>query len=492
MSEAAPAPAAETKVILRNALTLIVSQAIVTPLSMIVNAVMARYLGAASFGDLYLAGTFASFGFLLVEWGQAALLTAKVARAHDRAGELLGSAIAFRMASSLLVGLVLVALSLLLGKGSAFALIVAVVAVSATMGTVVNACQDVVRGFERMDFGAASYVGWQVLRVVVVVPTLLLGGRLRAVLLAQAACAAIGMLAVLRALGPLGVKPLVARRATARELLIEGTPFVVFGLAMSLQPTVDAFFMSRLASGEAVGWYAAASKLMGALVYPAGVLIAALYPTACRLFAEDVDAYRRTAAAAMRTTAVLVIPLALSCGLYPDVGIRLFSRQSYLPAESDLRILSLYLLLVYFSMPIGTCLVAAGRQRAWAITQFGCVATSLALDPLLIPRFQRAYGNGGLGVCVASVASEVLMLSIGVALLPRGILGRPLLGKLARAGLAGLAMLAVARATHGLGSFGSAPLALASYAVVLWAAGGLDRNQLAALRALVRRQPPAA
>jgi O-antigen/teichoic acid export membrane protein len=488
-AEGSPRPAA---VILRNAFYLVLSQAIVTPLSMVINGVMGRYLGAPEFGQLYLAGTFTALGFLLVEWGQGALLTGEVARDRARAGELLGSSIAFRMAASVVVGGALVLIALSQGQDGAFAAVLLLVVVSSAMGTVVGAAQDTVRGFERMDFGAASYVGWQVLRLVVVVPTVLLGGRIRGVLIAQAVCGAVGLVVVLGMLGRVGIPRLGFRLATVKELFARGTPFLVFGLATALQLNVDALFMAKFASPEAVGWYAAASKLQGALIYPAGVLIAAIYPTLCRLHLEDRDAYRRTAAAALRTTTILVVPVALCCFLYPDVGVRLFSRDSFLPAEDNLRIMAAYLFLVYFSMPVGTSLVAAGKQRAWAITQFGCVAVSLLLTPVLIRYFQATRGNGGLGVCIASVCAEVLMVGIGVVLLPRGVFDRGFQKQLALAALAAAVMGGVGWATLRFSSFVSAPLALGAYLGCLWVTGVLDRGQIETLRGLVRRRAPAA
>jgi len=484
----APSPARRPGLILRNALFLIASQAIVTPLTLIITAVMGRYLGPAEYGDLFLAGTFAGLAFLLVEWGQGPLLTAQVARDHARAGELAGTSLAFRAVGSLLVGAALMALSLLLGKGTDFLVVMALIVLGSTVGTLAGGFQDVVRGFERMDFGAASYVGWQVLRLIVVVPTLLLGGRLRAVLVAQAACGVIGLVLVVRLLPRVGVTALRARWATARQLLIGGVPFLVFALSLALHANVDAVLMSKLASREAVGWFAASGKLQGALIYPVSVLIAAIYPTLCRLHVEDRDEFRRTAAAAMRTTTLLVLPLAGCCFLYPDVGVRLFGAGSFGPAEDNLRVLSLAVFLLYFSMPVSTCLNSSGRQWPWTITQFACVLLALGLDSLLIPHFQATRGNGGLGVCWSAAASEGVKVAIGVALLPRGIFTAAVLRQLLLAALAASAMLAVAALTLRFGSFVSAPLALGAYAFCLWLTGGVDREQLEAVRAIVRRR----
>jgi len=81
--------------VFRNTSLLVVAQAIVTPISILVNAVAARSLGSVSFGRFYQALTFTSFVFLFVEWGQSNVLTGKVATQRSAAGELLGSGIRF-------------------------------------------------------------------------------------------------------------------------------------------------------------------------------------------------------------------------------------------------------------------------------------------------------------------------------------------------------------------------------------------------------------
>src|SRR6185295_18618420 len=158
-------------------------------------------------------------------------------------------------------------------------------------------------------------------------------------------------------------------------------PFVFFSLAMVLQPNIDAVFLSKLSSPEVVGWHAAARKLLGLLVFPAAALIGALYPTLCRLYASDAEAFKKTANGALRGTSLLVMPLAFGCALYPDIGTTIYSRAAFAPAEANLRILSVFLFLMYFTMPLGTVLLASGRQRGWAVVQSLCVVVSVVLDP---------------------------------------------------------------------------------------------------------------
>jgi O-antigen/teichoic acid export membrane protein len=224
------------------------------------------------------------------------------------------------------------------------------------------------------------------------------------------------------------------------------------------------------------------------LVYPANALIVALYPTLCRLHEQDPAGYRKLTQSALSHTTVLVVPVALGCFLYPELGIRIFSRESFGPAEDNLRVLSLLLLLSYFSMPMSSALIAAGRQRPWAAIQLLCVVVSLVADPILVPWFERRAGNGGLGVCSAAVLSEVVMVGAGILLLPRGIVDRALGLRLLRAALAGTAMWLAARLMIRVTPWLAAPLSVAAYGGCALLVGVLDPGQIQALRAFAARR----
>jgi hypothetical protein len=93
-----------------------------------------------------------------------------------------------------------------------------------------------------------------------------------------------------------------------------------------------------------------------------------------------------------------------------------------------------------------------------------------------------------MGVCVASVGSEALVVFCAVLLAPRGIFDRRFWRSLVLAGAAGLAMAAVARALSFLSPFLAAPCALSAYVLVLWLTGGLEPSYIAAARALLARK----
>ena len=479
---------APQRLVLRNTLFIVAAQMVVTPLSVLVNAVVARKLGAVNFGQLYLATSFASLALMFIEWGHSAALSGYVARDRSRAGLLLGSSLVWRAAAALLATTLVLVGCALLGYERNFLTVLSLALLVSLLGTVSFACNDVFRGYERTDIGAATYVAWQLFTSISVITVMWLGGGLYALLSTQAACTAIGALVMWYLLKPLGVPRLSAALSTIKELFIAGTPFLIFGVVSALQTNIDAVLLSKLGSAEAVGWHAAARKLIGLLAYPANALIAALYPTLCRLHVEDRIAFRHTTASALQLTALAVMPIALGCAFFPDIGVRIFSMEEYGAATGNLRILAMYLALAYFSMPLSSALNAAGKQRPWAVAQLGCLVVASTLDLLLIPWFQTHYGNGGLGVCVATLSGEVVMISAGLWLLPKGILDKALLRKLFAGFVGAICMSLVAWLLSAYDSFIAAPFAVVAYVVGVWLAGGIDANWLGKSRALMLGQ----
>ena len=480
------APGATGKLVARNALLLTLSQALTIPAAVLVNALTARYLGADIFGYLYLAGTFTGFGYVALSWGHEGVLPAMVAQNHRIAGELLGSALAWRAATSLLIYAVMAGICHFLGYGSELQWALGLSFIAAILTSCAAACKDTIRGFERADIPALAHVGQQFLGTALVVPVLLLGGRMRALLCVAIATLGLVLLWLIRKLPSVGVLRLTVARSAIKALFVGGSPFVVFALAMSAQPLIDAAYLSKLGSVAAVGWYAVARKLIGLLAFPATALIGALYPTLCRLWAEDQDEYRRVARGSLQSVLLLAMPVTLGCALYPDIGITIFSKESFGPAADDLRILSGFLFLTYLTMPVGTCVLSAGKQRAWSLVQTLCVIVSLVLDPLLIPWFERNYGNGGLGPCTAALISELLVITLGFWLMPAGIFDARLRRTSLFCLLSGAAMALVAWLLRSLNPFLAAPVASLSYGVALLLTGEITRSDVAKVLGAIR------
>jgi len=477
------------RLVARNALWTLLAQLMGMPMSVLLSAVLARGLGPEEFGTLYLATTLIGFAAVLGEVGQAGALPAAVARDHDAAGALVGAAVALRLFVGVGAHAVLVVVALCLGYPAAVKWSLAILTVQTFLGHVGSSATGMARGFERGALVARNTMIGQVLNAAAVIPTVLLGGKLQAVLLAQLGGAVCMTVIDWRLVKALGVRVEAATVARVKRLGREGAGFLLLSLILVLQPNVDAISLSKLAPEAVIGWHAAARRLMGMLVFPASAVTVSLYPSLCRLRVEAPEDMRATVRSSLELVAFLVVPAALGCVFYPDLGIRIFSRTSFGPAETNVQLLAPFVLLVYFSMIIGTYITSLGRQMAWAAAQLACVLVSVVANPLLVPYFQRTRGNGGLGVCISTVVSEALMVAAGSWLAPRGLLDRKLLKSFGCA-LAGAAVMALVawRSRAPLGPWFSAAAAVVAYVATLRLTGGLGDEHLGFLRDLLRRR----
>jgi O-antigen/teichoic acid export membrane protein len=478
----------DARSVLRNTFFLGGAQIVGVPLSILTNAVTARYLGPTAFGYLYVGTTFNSFASLAVDWGQAGAIPAFVARDRARAGEVLGTSFVWRGMMSVVAYLVLAGLCRLLNYPGELQTSVSLVFIGYALSTFTNGSQWVILGFERADLTAYRQVLEQFATVAIVVPILLVGGTLNVALVGHAVAALLALLYTGYVLRGLQLNRVTYSLQTLKALLRLGTPFMFTGFAMSLQPSIDAAFLSTLAPADVVGWHSAARRLIGFLVFPVASLVGALYPTLCRLHGTDSEAFTQMTKSAVRAATLLAIPTALGCLLYPDIGVALFDSRSFSPTADNLRMLSPFLFLLFFTMPLGTCIAAAGKQRSWAIVQSVCVATSVVLDPILIPLYEQRTGNGGLGVSVATVVSEILVAVGAIVLAPRDLFAHGFWRSLVPGALAGAAMVLVAYSLRQTTSFVAAPLALTVYAGCLWLTGGVDRSVLVPVRDLLGRR----
>jgi len=473
--------------LVRNTLYLTLAQAITVPLAVVSNAVAGRYLGAGDFGYLYLAGTLCAFAVMTLEWGQQGAIPALVARDRAQAGAFLGTSLVWRSGMTLVVGGLLAGVCVVLDYGNGLRWAIGLSFVLSVLNSFSSACKDTIRGFERTDIPAYAHVAQQLLMTLVMVPVLMLGGELKGFLGSHILIAAITVLLLVRSLRPVGVASLSFQGSAVKPLLRLGTPFVFFGLAMVIQPNIDAMFLSKLAPPEVVGWYGVSQRLIGLLIFPASALIGALYPTLCRLQAEDKGEFVRVSRSALYGVSLLAIPAALGCGLFPEVGVAIFGRD-FSGAEGNLRVQSVFLFLLYFSMPLGTCILAANRHKAWALVQCISIAVSVVVNPLLIVWFQRNMGNGGLGPCLGLVISELLVVVCGVWLAPRGIFDRGLARSLLLALASGAVMALVALLTKPISLFLAVPLAVLSYGLAAWFSGALQPSTVELVKRFVARK----
>ncbi len=408
----------------RNAVNLVVGQVLTTVLSIALQSILGRSLGATDFGLLFLVTSWTAFVGDISSWGLPNQLVSEVARDPGRAGPLLGTGLAFRAGATLLVLGPAVLLIRALGYDARtqglFALAI-LASIPLSLATIYGL---VLRGHERMGRDAIITVAAKALTLVIVVPVLLQGGQVGSVLIAQG-CAGAGALV----LAGLQARRLSLPRprfdgAVLRELIVVGVPLVALGLQTGAQAFLESLLLSKLVSTQVVGWYAAAKNFLGLLITPAAIIGLASFPRMSRA-AGDTPALSRELRQVLRPVIWLGALGAAGTYSFADVAVALvYGRQKFGPAAVVMQCFAPVLLLLFVESMLAYALIAAGRANRLAVAKTAAIVFGLSLALVSIPWSQRRFGNGGIGAVIGFGGTEVFMLLSTLVLLPRGVLGR--------------------------------------------------------------------
>jgi O-antigen/teichoic acid export membrane protein len=472
----------------RNALYLVIGQVATTILAIVANGALGRSLGAADFGLFFLISSFASLANVLVDWGQQFYGIREVARAPDKGGQLLGTGLVLRatgtVAVCMPVGLAVWALGYDV-RTRWFT--VAFIALNLPL-FLAQFFNVVFRGRDRMELDSTVSVVNKSIALALTLGALHLGLGIGGVMVAQGLAGAVSMGVAALLYGRIATDPVRFSRRAAREMLVGGTAFAMMSLAVYVQPYIDAVLLSKMVPRDTVGWYGAAKTIMGVLFAPAGILATAAFPSLSRAAATP-SGFARELRAALRPMLWLGGLAAVGTSLFADTAIRLvYGHRQFGPAADILRVFGPGLFLIFIDMLLGTAMAAMNRAAALSIVKMGSVVLSTVLDVVFIPYFQHRSGNGGIGVVLAFILSEVAMFGGAIALMPRGTVPRGALVDGARAIAAGGLTAALFRLLPTISPWLAIPLCIIAFTILSLSVGLLRRSDAVLLHSAVRNR----
>jgi O-antigen/teichoic acid export membrane protein len=485
---AAEEACASTGAIARNAFHLVLGQVATTALAVLLAAALGRSLGAADFGLYYLITSTAGFVYVLVEWGQAPYVIRDVARHPQRAGALLGTALGLRVAAVVVAALLTPALLLLFGYDRRTVGLTALFIGTSLPLSLAQACGMVFRGRERMDLDALVSVINKVLVLGLTVAAFAMGAGLLGATLAQGVAGA-GALAVAAVLiWRIDPPRLAASWPVARELLVGGTPIVAMTLTTTAQAYIDVLVLSKLSPSESVGWYGAARNIFGTMGAAGFILGSAAFPRLSRA-AHQPAAFRAEITTALRPLLGLAALASVGCFLFADLAVGIvFGNAKFAPAAAIIRLYAPAQVLLYVDVLLGMSILAVGRAKWLAMAKAFNLVAAFALDVVLVPVFERRYGNGGLGIVLSFLGSELLMFAAMCWILPRGTLRAAMMGDVLRALVASAGTLLLFRLLPPLSPVVALPLCVLAFVALGSAAGLVRRSDVEAITSTVARR----
>lgn len=479
---------AQRNVVARNAFYLLLGQIVSTALAIGLNAALGRSLGPADFGEYFVLTSMSTFAYVLVDWGQSAVLVREAASQLEFIGSLLGSVLASRVTAAAAVMVFTTCFARLAGYEPRIQMLVILAIGCAIPLALSQPYGYVFRALDRMDLDVLLAVCAKVLTVVATLAALSLEKRLESVFLAQLVGGG-GALALATILWRrLALQTLRPSWAVVRDLWAQGTPLIFFIGAVAVQPYIDAIVLSKLAPAAVVGYYGAARNIVGLLIAPAAILVTAAFPQMCRAAHHPAELHGLVRMA-LRPILLLGALASVGCYLFANFAVDLIYGASHFgPSAEVVQFYGPVFFVLFFNMLLGIVVVATRRTREMAIAKFANILASTILALLLVPAFQTHWGNGGLGLVVAIGAGELLMLIIFVAVLPRGMLDGMTLLDATRALSASFATFALFWLLPPLSPWLGIPMCVIIYGLLSLTVGLVTRADLIELSNMLRRE----
>ncbi len=474
--------------IARNAMHLVVGQAATMVLGILFSSMVGHKLGSVGFGLYFLITSFSTFALVLVDWGQQYFGIREVARHPERGGELLGTGLVLRVLGTAVVCVPAGLAAWALGYDRRTIWFSVGMIVFNLPFFLAQNFGIVFRGRDRMGLDATVSVVNRAVGLAIAFAAVSLGFGLAGVVVAQGLAGAAALAVAFQLYKRVKMGPLHASRATAREILGGGTAIVAISIAVYVQPYIDAVLLSKMVTTDVLGWYGAAKNIFGTLLAPALILGSASFPRLSRA-TKHPGAFASEFATAQRPMLWLGGLAAVGTWVFADLAITvIYPKAVFGPASDVLRVFGLGLFLIFEDVLIGTGLTALNRATQFAMVKIGSVILGVGLELLLIPYWQHRTGNGGVGVSLSFVLSEVVMFTGGVLLMPKGTLGKSLVRDGARA-------LGCALLTGGL-FYGiphqrpwlAVPLCIVVFTGLSLACGLIRKEDVQVLKGLLRRQ----
>jgi O-antigen/teichoic acid export membrane protein len=444
-------------------------------------ALAARELGPENLGPFTWAMGVALYFKLFTDFGVTVLGIRDIARAPERAREIIGEVLILQVALGLFAFGAMIALAPVIAPDQKSEEILPIVAFYVLVFAAL-AFDWALRALQWMKGVAIAQVTSQIVYGVLVT-TLLVGGfegakRFAWLTVANAALAALITFAL--TLRVAGTPRFAFDRGRLWRRLKASLPIGISFAMIQVYYSIDSVLLGYLRDTAEVAQYAVAYRIPLGVFAFAAVWVAVVYPHASAMFVKDPERLRRQVGTFASYSFAMALPLGAGATFAGAALMPKLFGERFEPATTPFILLTWAVAISIVSVNFGNVLLGCGDEKRYAIGVTAGAVVNVALNFALIPPI------GTTGAAIATIVAELAVLTYMLRRF-RVVLGPVELEwqRIARAGLATLIMSAVLIVLHALD-----PLALIPIGIVVYvaAAGLLGVVTRAELRDLVRRR----
>jgi O-antigen/teichoic acid export membrane protein len=389
-------------------------------ISFIYFTLIARALGPADLGKYYFAISFATIFSILTDLGQTNVLIRGIARAKSQSNNFFSAVLGIKLPLSALTAVIIIVLANLFGYSELTRNLIYLATICIILDSFTATFFSVSRGFHNLSYESISAVLFQLIVLVagLAVIKLKLGLTwLIGSLVAASIFNFIYSLFIVVKTWRLSIRP-IFNYQLVKLILRLSLPFGIFAIFQRVYSYFDTVLLATLAGDYYVGIYQIAFKIINAIQFLPLAFMASLYPAMSAYWAANRDQLAITFERALNYLTIIALPISAGSIILADKIVLIFKlgfTNAILPLELNMAAL----LFIFAAYPVGSLLNACDRQKINTINMGLTVLAGIILNLILIPRFQAV------GASITVLASNILMLTLGLIQVPKIIAFRP-------------------------------------------------------------------
>jgi len=404
----------------RNTAVMSGAQVITWASSFVLLLFLPKYLGSDAYGKLFLALSIAMIAEVLIGFGGSYLIPKEISREKSKTAQILTNFGVFRALLWVLAMIILVAFSYLAGYPPVTRLLIVILGFSKLWSALKAVLVSAFQGHERMEYPSIGNIVERVFISAAIVGALLMGAGPVTVAIIMAGGILLNLLVLLGFSKKIvKVFPKVDWNNTFSMISVS-IPYFLWSLFSIIYYRVDAIMLSLFTDDTVVGWYGAAYRFFDIVMVFPSIFTTVIFPIFTRLWIDKKDHFLVTFQKSLKFMVIISIPVSVMIFFYSKNIVDLFfGLQGYEPSVWVLQIFALSILLVYVDFILGSTILAADKQKKWAVVGFIAIFVNVFINYFFIPFAQSTFGNGGLGAAAATFITEGFILVSALMLLPK-------------------------------------------------------------------------
>ncbi len=374
----------------------------------IVSALVARYLGPTQYGMYSYAGALVALFSAVATLGLDSIVIRDLVRHPDVKGETLGTAFTLRLIGAIvMIASAIAAISILSPQDDTTHWLVAIIAAASLFQSSdvvdfwfqsrVKSKYTVLARNAAFLLLAATKIGLIELRAPLVAFAL--------AVLAEAAVAAFGLI-LAYAVDRQSLRAWRFNMPRARELLWDSWPLMLSSAAILVYMKINQVLLGHLAGNEAVGIYAAATRIAEVWFFLPSVIVSTVFPSILGAKRADQGLYQQRVQQLFNVMVWLGYLVAISITTFSNMIVSVLYGSRFSEAAPVVSVLAWTAPFVCLGVATQSWIVAEGMMRfSLATTVFGAAA-SVVLNLLLIPI------SGPIGAAIATLCSQIISVTL--------------------------------------------------------------------------------